>query len=522
MSTSFGKPRLPKVFPTARSDVLAAVLTASHVRMLLSMAAVTITLWYTFSTLHMKCDFEDTNVLDKMTEFQVFSNDPTEQNGVSSIHWLECLNSTNKYKTKIPFTATPAFVQAEWRDKIAYKCIREDAAIGRDTVHVAIIVIASLIAAGMVAQVFMLWGVKEHTNHPTTGIAMSIFHGLTHIAVIGSLWYVQDAAFYAAEDDEKREIPRATWWIWAIAIISAVGAAIDAISYGILTLQRFYLATDSKGDKPAEKSQLNNFSLMQGSQIELPEGQFKYRYARTDHVLAQHSHECLTRTVLLTVVCILAFTALRVHEEKPGVHKFEIIEGDMIDDLTTGDLTDLNGAGLVDRVALFDANCTPGTPFRMNVSMYHQVISTKHHIKHHIKSEQDGLISLMSIFSVLLGAEVVVTGMIYYRQTQKLSQAYDPVSDQYSPVKKAAEPAITDLFFTWIPLAAQLINAIGSMLALVLVGFGITQGHDNLSDYILGAAVFCTLSFLLHLVNLALWYSHKFNHPKPKPKEERP
>lgn len=520
MASSFSKAKAFMVLPTERVDVIATLLTTSHVRMLLTMAAVTITAWFMFSTLHMKCDFEDTAVLDSIHETQYFSNDPTERLSVSSIHWLECLNTTNHYKTKIPFTDDPPFVKLEWYEKLALRCVREDAATGRDTVHIAIILVGVLIALGGILQLIGLLQAKgTNTSHAIASMAFTGIHAVSHVAVIMALWYIQDYAFYASEDDDKREIPKAHYWMWFVVVTTGATSVIEFIGYLMLTYKRVQLFMGVKGSDTIDKPSVDNYQLITGDTLEKVVGQFKFRYVRTDHVLSQHSHERLTLSALMAAVCIVAMMAVRLHDDKPGVHTYEIVEGDSLENLWVGDETAMTGLGFHDRLTLFDRNCTLGTPFRMNVSMWHDVISTRHHIKHHMKSETDGMVTILGLFSALLVLEALASGALYWAQTKRLTTAFNSTTGEYGG--KKSDPVMMDMFFSWIPLAFQLVNSCGSTLVILLLGYGITIGEDKIKDYFLAASVVGTVSFLMHFASTSVWFITKVNQPGPKPKEQQ-
>jgi hypothetical protein len=61
-----------KVFATAPSDLVGAVLASSHFRMLMTVAAITITAWFAWSTLYTKCDFEDETALARLDSTTLF------------------------------------------------------------------------------------------------------------------------------------------------------------------------------------------------------------------------------------------------------------------------------------------------------------------------------------------------------------------------------------------------------------------------------------------------------------------
>jgi hypothetical protein len=497
------------VLATAPSDLVGAALASSHFRMLATVAAITITFWFLWSTLYTKCDFEDETVLTRLDSNTLFKKNPDEDYVGQSIHWLECTNTTNKYKTKIAFNQS--FVEIEWAEKDEYKCIRDDAKIGRDTTHVALILMLSLVAAGALLQLWSFYMMRGRSNHVKVSAAVTITHLFVFIIIVGALWYVQNYAYYSTIDDDKRDIKAASWHLWTILITSSIGSGVFMVLYmanRIRTLQMYF---GTKSDEDVERTNSTGYVIDNGDVNPKGTSPFKYRYVRTDTLISQYAHEKLTMAFVLAAVAIVASMAIRIHDDEPGVRQFEIVHGDRLRGIVTG-ANETPGTPL----PLFAANCTPGEPFTMNVTMHNRILSTKHHIKHHVDDHGHGVIAVLSIFGVTTLIEIALTVMVWMQQTFKLTHAFDAVTGTYSKDRPASEMPLMDIFFSWVPLVTQLLGSLGLSLMVLLVGYGVVFGEHELRHWLLSGCIVGTLTFLVHNYHFAIFLQHKVFHPRPK------
>jgi hypothetical protein len=506
------------VHATAPSDVVATVLSSSHFRMLTVIAAITITAWFTWTTLYTKCDMEDTSVLSKLTETTLFDNNPGENPTGFSIHWLECINTTNKYKTKIPFTPSTAFVKLEWTEKSDYRCIREDAKIGRDTTHIAIMVVLALVVTGFVLQMYGFYTVRNrNTKHVMLSAWFAAMQMIIMVMIIWALWYIQNYAYYTTADDEKRKLPHAVWWMWTVMILSGVGSGVYAVLYLAVWQRTWALVFGAKSDATVAQVEDTGYVIDNGNTNPKGTAPFKHRMVRTDTMIAQYRHEKLTMSALLAVVAIIAAMGVHMHEENPGVSKFEVVQGDRLLSIATG----TTAGSQTTAVALVTSNCSLYTPFRMNVTLYDKVVSTRHHIKYHMDDHGNGIIAVLSFFAVFGAVEIVLSLLTWFQQTFKLTHAFDKTTGTYKPNTAVSEMPIFDMFFSVVPLATQMLGSLAVIIMVLTAGFGVVLYKYELRHWMLATAIFGTLSFLLHFYHFANYLAHKVHHPSPKPKDAK-
>jgi hypothetical protein len=498
-----------KVFATAPSDLVGAVLASSHFRMLLTVAAITITAWFAWSTLYTKCDFEDETALARLDSTTLFKKDPEDGYVGQSIHWLECINTTNKYKTKISFNQ--AYVEVEWAEKDEYKCIRDDAKIGRDTTHVALILVISLLATGGVLQVGALWMNRERSQHVGASIFFAVMHFAVFLIILGALWYVQNYAYYSTLDDDKRDVKAASWHLWTILIVGGVGSGAYMVLYLMTRIKTWQLYFGAKSDEDVDRTNSSGYVIENGDTNPKGTAPFKYRMVRTDTLFSQYAQEKLTMAFVLAMVAILASAAIHVHKDEPGVKEFEIVHGYRLRGIEAGANNPPTTA-----LGVFTSNCTPDEPFTMNVTMHNRILSTKHHINHHIADHGHGVIAILTIFAVLVIAETAITVLVWLQQTFKLTHAFDAVTGTYSKDRPASEMPIMDIFFSWIPLVTQLAGSMGISLMVLLVGYGIVFDEGELRHWLLSACIVGTITFLVQMFHFSIFLQHKAFHPKPK------
>jgi hypothetical protein len=513
------KRKLHDVNETAPSVAVATVLTSSHFRMLATISCLVIAFWFGFSMLHLKCDFEDSGVLDLVQETTIFDNNPSAaesaRNDVSSVHWIECESPvTADNLTRITFTQQ--FVKVLWNEKNELRCIREGAKTGRDLAQISIYTLGALIAVGAALQWYAYMQDKVHSDHVKAMMWMNVFHVLAHVFIIASLSYIVDYLYFATEDDEQRNVSKGVHWLELKRVVSGIFAGLFGVAYAIGYIKSGSLFFTKKSSKDAKDAK-DGMEMMQLSNGDVTETRnFRYRYVRTDTMFTQHRHENLTMAAIFTVLAVLSSTAIQIHKEKPGVHKYEIISAPMLDDV----LTSTDGASYSTNT-LFDNNCTVGRPFRMNVTMWDDVISTTHHTKYHMPSESTGSIVVLSIVSFWAVLEALSTFLLWWRQTNKLLHTVDPVSGDYNSEDRdlRKDPPIMDIFFSWVPLATHTLSVCGVVFPVLAIGYGIANHEHKLAHWTLAGAIVLTLSWLIQFGHFSIFLNHRLTHPRVTKKD---